>query len=71
MKRFNYRATEKTSRKTVSGVIQAESEREAGKLLVEQGYIPQKIEEEDKKSLLAKIRLELRIVSFSLDSLRR
>ena len=56
MRRFNYRATEKASRKTVSGVIQAESEREAGKLLVDQGYIPQKIEEEDKKGLLAKFK---------------
>ena len=56
MKRFNYKATEKATRKTVSGVIQADSEREAGKLLVEQGYILDKIVEEDKKSVIAKIK---------------
>lgn len=56
MKRYVYKATERKSRKTVSGVIQAESEREAGKLLVEQGFVPDKIEEEDKKSLLAKLK---------------
>jgi len=56
MKRFNYKATEKTTRKTVSGVIQADSEREAGKLLVEQGYVPEKIVEEDKKGLIAKFK---------------
>ena len=56
MKRYVYKATEKSSRKTVSGTIQAENERAAGKLLVDQGYIPEKIEEEDKKSLLAKLR---------------
>ena len=56
MKRYTYKATEKTSRKTVSGVIQAESEREAGKLLVDQGYIPDKIEEEDKKGVIAKLK---------------
>ena len=56
MKRFVYKATERTTRKSVSGVIQADSERDAGKLLVEQGYIPEKIEEEDKKGVLAKIK---------------
>ncbi|MBQ1528151.1 type II secretion system F family protein [Candidatus Saccharibacteria bacterium] len=56
MKRYVYKATEKSSRRTVSGTIQAESERAAGKLLVDQGYIPEKIEEEDKKSLLAKVK---------------
>lgn len=56
MKRYAYRATNKSTRKAVSGTIQAESEREAGRLLVEQGFIPDKIEEEDKKSVLAKIK---------------
>ena len=56
MRRYIYKATEKSSRKTVSGTIQAESERAAGKLLVDQGYIPEKIEEEDKKSLIAKLK---------------
>ena len=56
MRRFSYKATEKATRKTVSGVIQAESEREAGRLLVEQGYIPDRVEEEDTRSFLAKIK---------------
>lgn len=56
MKRYVYKATERRTRKVVSGTIQAESERAAGKLLIDQGYIPERIEEEDKKSLLAKIK---------------
>ena len=55
MKRYNYRATEKKTRKSVTGTIQAESERDAGKLLVEQGYIPDKITEEGSKGVLSKI----------------
>ncbi len=55
MKRFQYKATEKATKKTVSGTIQAENEREAGKLLVEQGYIPDKITEEGGGGILAKL----------------
>ncbi|MBO7717936.1 type II secretion system F family protein [Candidatus Saccharibacteria bacterium] len=46
MKRFNYKAKEKETGKVVKGSIQAENERIAGKLLVEQGYIPDTISEE-------------------------
>ena len=56
MRRYVYKATERATKKSVSGVIQAESEREAGKLLVDQGYVPEKIEEEDKKSFIAKLK---------------
>ncbi len=56
MRRYVYKATERSTRKSVSGVIQAESEREAGKLLVDQGYIPDRIEEEDKKNFIAKMK---------------
>ncbi len=56
MRRYTYKATERSTRKSVSGVIQAESEREAGKLLVDQGYIPDKIEEEDKKNFISKMK---------------
>jgi len=55
MKRFNYKAVEKKTRKTVSGTIQAESEREAGKLLVEQGYVPERIVDESSTGVLAKL----------------
>ena len=43
MKRFKYQVKEIDTGKKTSGYIQAESEREAGKLLVDQGYIPQKV----------------------------
>lgn len=54
MKRFNYRAKEKDSNKLVRGSIQAENERTAGKLLVEQGYIPEYIKEDGVDGFLAK-----------------
>ena len=46
MRRFNYKAKERESGKTVKGVIQAENEQTAGHLLIEQGYIPQSVVEE-------------------------
>ena len=46
MRRFNYKAKEKETGKSVKGSIQAETEQIAGKLLVEQGYIPESISEE-------------------------
>lgn len=46
MKRFKYKAKEKTTGKAVKGFIQAENEQTAGQLLIEQGYIPQSILEE-------------------------
>ena len=46
MKRYNYRAKEKGSDKIVKGNIQADNERLAGHLLVEQGLIPESIIEE-------------------------
>ena len=46
MKHFNYRAKEKATGKSVKGSIQAENERLAGRLLVEQGLIPESVVEE-------------------------
>lgn len=46
MKRFNYKAKDKTTGKMLKGSIQAENEQTAGKLLIEQGYIPQSVVEE-------------------------
>ena len=40
MKRFNYKAKEKSTGKSVKGNIQAETEQIAGRLLIEQGYVP-------------------------------
>ena len=46
MKRLNYKAREKETGKLVKGNIQAETEQIAGRLLIEQGYIPQSVVEE-------------------------
>jgi type IV pilus assembly protein PilC len=45
MKRYNYRAKEQGTGKVVKGAIQAESERAAGKLLIDRGYIPDSLRE--------------------------
>jgi type IV pilus assembly protein PilC len=46
MRRYNYKAKEKGTGKQVKGSIQADTEQTAGKLLVEQGLIPETITEE-------------------------
>ena len=55
MKRYNYRAKDKRTGRVVSGSVQAENERAAGRILLEQGYIPQKVAEERKDGWLAKL----------------
>lgn len=47
MKRFIYKARDGKTGKVVKGSIQAETERAAGKTLIEQGYTPQSIKEEE------------------------
>ncbi len=46
MRRFTYKAKEQGSSKVIKGTIQAESERAAGKLLMDRGYIPESIHDE-------------------------
>ena len=46
MRRFNYKAKEKETGKTIKGSISAETEQIAGHLLIEQGYIPESVVEE-------------------------
>jgi len=46
MKRFNYKAKDKSTGKMLKGSIQADNEQTAGKLLIEQGYIPESVVEE-------------------------
>ena len=46
MKRFTYKAKEQTTGKVIKGTIQAETERVAGKLLVDRGYVPELLKEE-------------------------
>ncbi len=45
MRRFNYEAKDATTGKVVKAVVQAESENEAAKLLISQGFRPLKIKE--------------------------
>lgn len=47
MRRFIYKARDGETGKVVKGSIQAETERTAGKLLIEKGYTPQSIKEEE------------------------
>ncbi len=47
MKRFNYKAKDKQTGKIVKGSIQADTERSAGRLLIDQGLIPQSVSEEN------------------------
>lgn len=56
MKRFTYKAKEIKTGKIIKGVIQADSERAAGKLLIEQGYTPENIVEEEKDGVVGKLR---------------
>ena len=56
MKRFNYKAKDKETGKIIKGSIQADSERAAGKLLIEQGYIPSTVEEEGANNPLVHIK---------------
>ena len=56
MKRFTYKAIESKSGKNVKGAIQAETERAAGKLLIEQGLVPESIDEEETGGLLEKFK---------------
>lgn len=54
MKRFIYHATDQKTGKRLKGHIQADSERAAGKLLIDRGFIPDSLKEED-TGLLAKL----------------
>ena len=54
LKRFKYRAKEISTGKQTTGFIQAESERMAGKLLVDRGYVPSILTEEG-TGIMAKI----------------
>ena len=46
MRRYNYKAKEKETGKLVKGSIQAENEQTAGRLLIEQGFLPLSVAEE-------------------------
>lgn len=54
MRRYNYKAKDRKTGRVVTGSVQAESEQAAGRILVDQGYIPQKVHAED-DGLLAKL----------------
>lgn len=46
MRRYNYRAKDRKTGRVVSGSVQAETEQAAGKILIDQGYIPEKVQAE-------------------------
>ncbi len=46
MKKFNYEARDKASGKTIKSMVQADSETEAAKALISQGYMPLSLKEE-------------------------
>lgn len=54
MKRYTYKAKDKKTGRMLSGSVQAENENAAGRILIDQGYIPQKVQEEKKDGFLAK-----------------
>ncbi len=57
MKRYNYKAKDKKTGKILKGNVQAENENIAGRLLIDQGYIPQSITEEGTGLLGGKTRI--------------
>lgn len=54
MRRYKYRAKDKNTGKIVTGNVQAENERAAGKILVEQGYVPEKLSDTTDGGFLSK-----------------
>lgn len=60
MRRYDYRAKDKSTGKTVKGSIQADNERAAGKLLVSQGYIPDSVVEHGANNPVAKFTERIR-----------
>lgn len=54
MKRFTYKARDKASGNIVTGNVQAENERAAGRILIEQGYAPLNLKSEEKDGFLGK-----------------
>lgn len=57
MKRFDYKAKEKETGKAIKGSIQAENEQIAGRLLIDQGYVPESIVEQGTKLFSKKSRV--------------
>ena len=55
MKRFNYVAKDGKTGEKLKGTVQAESERAAGKMLLERGLIPSLVKEEGDDNVLAKL----------------
>lgn len=54
MKRFTYKARDKATGNIVTGNVQAENERAAGKILIEQGYAPLNLKSEEKDGIFGK-----------------
>ena len=61
MKRYTYKAKDKKTGKVFSGTVQAESENAAGRILIDQGYVPQRIRLEDTSGFFS--RMQNRVTS--------
>ena len=56
MRKFNYEARDKATGKIIKSMVQADSETEAAKVLIAQGYMPLSLKEEDENgNLLARL----------------
>lgn len=55
MKRYTYKAKDKKTGRVVSGTVQADNERAAGRILLDQGYVPQKLREDTIEGFWAKL----------------
>ena len=60
MKRFDYSARDKSTGKILKGSIQANDERSAGKLLMEQGYVPINLKEHNDGGIADKLKNRIR-----------
>ncbi|MDO4979066.1 MAG: type II secretion system F family protein [Candidatus Saccharibacteria bacterium] len=56
MKRYTYKARDPKTGKMVKGAVQAQTERLAGKILIEQGLTPEQIEEVNESGFFAKLK---------------
>lgn len=57
MKKFKYKARDKASNKVTESIVQADSETAAARVLVEQGFVPLEIKEEDSnETVFAKLK---------------
>lgn len=55
MRRYRYKAKDRRTGRVVNGSVQADNENAAGKILIEQGLVPQKVVEDEATGLFGKL----------------